>query len=96
MRILRQFVTELVEEGGLEAAEAIVVAGYLWLGKGKGKGVALVTQFIDHRATRVAETHHLGTLVKGLARSIVDRLADDLHIKGRANQHNLRIAPRYQ
>ena len=82
VRVLLQLITEGVEEGGLEPAEAIVVAWDVGLAEGKGLRIALIGKAVDDRATRVTQPHDFRTLVEGFARCIIDGLPDDLHVGG--------------
>ena len=90
--ILLQLITEGIEEGGLEPAEAIVVAWDVGLAEGKSLRIPFVSKAVDDRATRVTQPHDLRTLIEGFARSIVNGLPDDLHIGGRAHEDDLRVA----
>ena len=56
-----------------------------------GLGVALTRQPVDNRATGIAQSHHLRTLVDGLAGSIVDGLSQHLHIVVGIHLDNLRV-----
>ena len=58
--------------------------------------IALLGQTVDHRAARVGQPHHLGALVEGLARGVVDRRADDLHFERGVHAHDLRVAAAHQ
>ena len=94
VRIVLQRVAEGVEERRFESAEAVVVARDVRLAEGEGSRIALVGQAIDDGAAGITEAHHLGALVEGFARGIVDRLPDDLHAIVGLDANDLRIAAR--
>ena len=94
VRIVLQRVAEGVEERRFESAETVIVARDVWLAKGEGPRIALVGQAIDDGAAGITEAHHLGALVEGFARGVVDRLPDDLHAIVGLDADDLRVAAR--
>lgn len=91
-----QIVAQSIEERRLEATEAVVETGDVWTSETETSRVALGSETIDVWAAGVGQAHHLGALVKGLAGSVVDCLAEHLHIEGRVDAYNLRVSARYE
>ena len=87
---------QTVEERGLEAREAIVESGNVWLGKLIGMRIALPGQSVDDWPAGIAQPHHLRTLVDSLAGCIVDGLSEYLHVVIGIDSHNLRVAATHQ
>ena len=54
--------------------------------------VSFLGQTVHYRASRIAESHHLGALVKGLTHSVINGLAEDFILKRAVHLHYLRIA----
>lgn len=73
-------VAHFVEEGGLKAAEAYVVAGDVGAGEFEFLGVAFSGKAVDDGAAGVAQAHDFGAFVDGFARGVVDGLAEDCHL----------------
>src|SRR6202022_3242510 len=67
---------DLVEQRGLDAAEAKVEAGRAGSRKANRARIALRGQGIDRRATRKRQAEDARALVEGLPRRIVDRSTD--------------------
>lgn len=94
VRFLGDLVAEEVDQRGLEARKAEVVARNGRGREGVALGVARPGQLVDQRTAGIAQAHDLGRLVKGLARRVVDALADHLHVEVAARQHDLRVPAR--
>ena len=69
---------EMVEHGGLDAAEAEIVgiAFHFWLAEADGFGIAVRGELVDDRAAGIAESEHAGDFVVGFAGGVVARAAD--------------------
>ena len=89
-------VTQIVEEGGLESAETVIKTGNIRFGKFIGLGISLTGQFVYDGTTRIAQAHHLRTLVDSLSGCIVDGLAKHFHIIIGIHLHNLGVASTHQ
>ena len=66
------------------------------LGELEPVGIAEFSQFVNYRAARIAESHHLGTFVESLAHRIVDGLAENFIVERTVHFHDLGIASRHQ
>ena len=66
------------------------------LAERKGIRITLVRQTIHDWATGITQSHHLGAFVESLSRSVVDRLADHLHIIISVHLYDLRVTARNQ
>ena len=77
-------ISETQFSAGVERGKSLGLAEgkSLGLAEGEGFGVTFVGQAIDDGSAGITEAHHLGALVEGFARSIVDGLPDDLHVGG--------------
>ena len=71
---------EIVQNGGLQAAEAEIIGRicHLCPGKSDGVGISLFRNLINLRAAGIAETDGPGHLVEGLSCRVVSGTADDL------------------
>ena len=85
-------VADEVKERGLDAAEAIVETLDLRLRKLVLKRVAFLCESVNDRTARIAESHHLRTLVKCLTYSIIDCLSEDLVFERAVDADDLRVS----
>ena len=69
---------EVVEHGGLDAAEAEIVriAFHFWFAEADGFGIAVRGELIENRAAGIAEGEHAGDFVVGFAGGVVTCAAD--------------------
>ena len=87
--IFLKSVAKGVEERCLESREGIVQLRNTGLCKLEGIGITLGRETVNMRTAGIGESHNLGALVECLARRVVDRFADDLHVERTAYDHEL-------
>ncbi len=66
------------------------------LAERKGIRISLVRQTVHDGATGITQPHYLGAFVESFSRSVVDRLADHLHIIISVHLYDLRVTARNQ
>jgi len=85
---------EMIEHGGLDAAEAEIVgiAFHFWFAEANGFCIAMGGELIENRAARIAESEHASDFVIGFAGGVVAGAADAGIGKFRAARVAIRCA----